>query len=283
MQVFRSAILFVAAILPATVLAQAREEARMLVATQVLEEMTAMPDQGVPDWLLARAHGIAVVPDVVKIGLGVGGRRGKGVLVVRDPQGQWSNPVFITLTGGSFGWQAGVQSTDVILVFTSAAGIEGITDGKMTLGADASVAAGPVGRQAAAATDPSFSAEVYSYSRAMGLFAGVAIDGTVITIDRKANAAFYNKRDVTAEELMAEGAPTPPPAAERYLTTLDQATRTASAAPTTGEGPAATPPTGSAAPVGADPASAPASTPDSGAGATTFPMEDPNPGEEPPG
>jgi lipid-binding SYLF domain-containing protein len=281
MQVFRYVILCVTAALPATVFAQAREEARMLVATQVVEEMTAMPDQGVPDWLLARAHGIAVVPDVVKVGLGVGGRRGKGLLVVRDSQGRWTNPVFITLTGGSFGWQAGVQSTDVILVFTSAAGVEGITDGKLTLGADASVAAGPVGRQASAATDPNLSAEVYSYSRAMGLFAGVAIDGTAITIDRKGNAAFYNKRDITAEELMAEGAPTPPPAAQRYLSTLDQATRTASAAtPATGEAPAtpATP-----APVGTDPASAPASTPEAGAGAKTFPMEDPNPGQEPPG
>jgi lipid-binding SYLF domain-containing protein len=276
MKFFRCAILCVAVIAPAAVFAQAREEARMLVATQVLEEMTAMPDQGVPDWLLARAHGIAVVPDVVKVGLGVGGRRGKGVLVVRDSQGHWSNPVFITLTGGSFGWQAGVQSTDVILVFTSAAGIQGITDGKMTLGADASVAAGPVGRQASAATDPNLAAEVYSYSRAMGLFAGVAIDGTAITIDRKGNAAFYNKRDVTAEEILAGGAVTAPPAAQRYLSTLDQATRTASAAPATGEAPVA-------------PASNPgdpavgAPTPDAGAGAKTFPMEDPNPGQEPPG
>jgi lipid-binding SYLF domain-containing protein len=251
----------------------------MLVATQVLEEMTAMPDQGVPDWLLARAHGIAVVPDVVKVGLGIGGRRGKGVLVVRDSQGQWTNPVFVTLTGGSFGWQAGVQSTDVILVFTSAAGIEGITDGKMTLGADASVAAGPVGRQASAATDPNFSAEVYSYSRAMGLFAGVAIDGTAITIDKKANAAFYNKRDITADELMTADAPTPPPAAERYLHTLDQATRTAAAPSTTSGEPAAS------APAGTDPASAPmpSAAPEEPAGAKTFPMEDPNPGQEPPG
>ena len=275
MQLFR-AFLFIAVALPTAAFAQAREEARMLVATQVLEEMTAMPDQGVPDWLLARAHGIAVVPDVVKIGLGVGGRRGKGVLVVRNAQGQWSHPVFITLTGGSFGWQAGVQSTDVILVFTSAAGVEGITDGKMTLGADASVAAGPVGRQASAATDANFSAEVYSYSRAMGLFAGVAIDGTAITIDRKGNAAYYNKRDVTAADILADTT-TPPPAAQRYVSTLDQATRTASAAPATGEAPTTAP--------ASDPAANPPapSTPASGEGATTFPMEDPNPGQEPPG
>ncbi len=253
------------------VLAQQREEARMLVATEVVEEMTAMPDQGVPDWLLARAHGIAVVPDVVKVGLGIGGRRGKGVLVVRDSQGQWSNPVFITLTGGSIGWQAGVQSTDVILVFTSAAGVEGITDGKVTLGADASVAAGPVGRQASAATDANLAAEVYSYSRAMGLFAGVAIDGTAITIDRKANAAYYGQRDVTATQILADDAPTPPPAAQRYLTTLEQSTRTAAA-------PASEAPmtTSEEEPVTVPPTEAEGRT-------TTFPLEDPNPGQEPPG
>lgn len=254
-------------------LAQGREEARLLLATQVLEEMAAMPDQRVPDWLLTRAHGIAVVPDVVKVGLGIGGRRGKGVLVVRDSQGQWSNPVFVTLTGGSIGWQAGVQSSDVILVFTSAAGVEGITDGKVTLGADASVAAGPVGRQTSAATDANLSAEVYSYSRAMGLFAGVAFDGSVITIDRKGNAAFYQKPDVTAGEIMADNAPAPPPAAQRYIDMLDRSTRTA-AAP------------------GVDPAvpgtaeqsrpAAPAAT-ETGSEAKTFPMEDPNPGQEPPG
>jgi len=254
-----------------TSMAQSREEARLLLATQVLEEMGAMPDQRVPDWLLTRAHGIAVVPDVVKVGLGIGGRRGKGVLVVRDSQGQWSNPVFITLTGGSFGWQAGVQSSDVILVFTSAAGVEGITDGKVTLGADASVAAGPVGRQTSAATDANLSAEVYSYSRAMGLFAGVAIDGTVITIDRKANAAFYDKRDVTAGEILANDAPAPPPAAQRFVNTLDQSTHTASA-------PTADSPTTNSV---EQPAAAPATEPNSGT--KTFPMEDPNPGQEPPG
>lgn len=265
----RSALLLALFAVSTSPLAQDREEARLLVATQVLEEMNAMPDQAVPDWLLARAHGIAVIPDVVKVGLVFGGRRGKGVLVVRDSKGRWSNPVFVTLTGGSVGWQAGVQSTDVILVFTSAAGIEGITDGKITLGADASVAAGPVGRQTSAATDANLSAEVYSYSRAMGLFAGVAIDGTAMTIDRKANAAFYDKRDVTAGEVLAENAPAPPPAARRYLTALDQTTRTASAPRSDSAG---TP-------------DQPAPTPDTetGSGAKTFPLEDPNPGQEPPG
>ncbi|HEU4531389.1 MAG TPA: lipid-binding SYLF domain-containing protein [Steroidobacteraceae bacterium] len=250
-------------------LAQEREEARMLLATQTLEEIAAMPDQNVPDWLLARAHGVAVIPGVVKIGLGLGGRGGKGVLVVRNEQGGWTNPVFIRLAGGSFGWQAGVQQADVILVFTSQDGIEGITDGKLTLGADASVAAGPVGRSTSAATDPNFQAEVYSYSRTRGLFAGLALDAAAITIDRKANAAFYGVRDVTPTEIFASTAPEPPPAARRFVDQLNTATRTASG-----------PPAGAAPSETVTPAQQPPVT--EGTGTQTFPMEDPNPGQEPP-
>ena len=107
---------------------------------------------------------------------------------MRDKNGRFTSPIFINLAGGSVGWQWGAQSTDIVLVFTTRAGIEGITGGKLTLGADASVAAGPVGRSASAATDQNFAAEVYSYSRSRGLFAGIALDGTSISVDRKANA-----------------------------------------------------------------------------------------------
>src|ERR1700712_4080108 len=130
-----------------------RQEATLLSATQVLSELKAAPDQNVPGWLLERAYAVAVVPQVIKVGLFWGGRRGSGAMVVRRPDGGWSNPVFINLTGGSFGFQVGVQSSDVMLVFTSKAGVEGLVGGKVTLGADAAVAAGPVGRQTAAATD----------------------------------------------------------------------------------------------------------------------------------
>lgn len=245
--------------------AQQREEARLVLATQTVEQISAMPDQGVPAWLLERAHGIAVVPNVIKVGLGIGGRGGKGVLVVRDERGQWSNPVFVRLAGGSFGWQAGVQAADIVLVFTSKAGVDGISDGKLTLGADASVAAGPVGRATSAATDPNFAAEVYSYSRTRGLFAGIALDAAAITIDRNANAAFYGKRDVTAGEIMAPSAPEPPATARRFLATLDTSTRTA--ASTANPEKAATPPAEVA--------------PPAESGVKTFPMEDPNPGQEP--
>jgi lipid-binding SYLF domain-containing protein len=253
--------------------AGAREEARLLTATEVLEEIQAMPDQRLPDLLLSRAYGIAVIPDVTKVALAFGGRRGKGVLVVRDKLGAgWSNPVFVTLTGGSFGWQIGAQSSDIVLVFTTKSGVEGISDGKLTLGADASVAAGPVGRQGSAATDISFSAEVYSYSRTRGLFAGAAIDGSALTIDRKANGSFYSKRGVTPSEIFSGQAPSPPPSAQHFLERLALTTRGAVRTSPAPQAEVPATPSDNATP---PPAAAPAN------GAQTFPMEDSHPGQEP--
>src|SRR5262249_8979150 len=183
--------------------AQARQQGKLLMASEVLEELRGARDQAIPDRLLERAYGIAVIPDLTKVAFFAGGRRGPGALLVPHKQGRFVGPVFVTLTGGSFGWQWGVQSTDIVLVFTTPKGIEGINGGKVTLGADASVAAGPVGRQAEAATDATFKAEVYSYSRSRGVFAGLALDGTVITIDDAANAAFYKKPGVTAGDIIA--------------------------------------------------------------------------------
>ena len=205
----------------------AREEGLLLTATQVLEDVQGMPDQRLPDALLAHAYGIAVIPDVTKIAFFFGGRHGNGVLTVRDTlNSPWSNPVLISLTGGSWGLQAGAQSSDIILVFTTKSGVEGVAGGKLTLGADASVAAGPVGRQGSAATDVSF-AEIYSYARTRGLFGGIAVDGSVIAIDKSANAALYGKRGVTATEIFSGQAPTPPDTAQRFLAQLGQATHTA--------------------------------------------------------
>lgn len=204
----------------------AREEGRLLTATEVLEEVQGMPDQRLPDALLTRAYGIAVIPDVTKVAFIFGGRHGNGVLVVRDTLASpWSNPVFVSLTGGSWGFQAGAQSSDIILVFTTKTGVEGIAGGKLTLGADASVATGPVGRQGSAATDIGFNAEIYSYARTRGLFGGIALDGSVMAIDRSANADFYGKSGVTATEILAGQAPLPPPTAQRFLDRLAAATR----------------------------------------------------------
>jgi lipid-binding SYLF domain-containing protein len=207
--------------------AGAREEGRLLTATEVLEEVQAMPDSQIPDALLSRAYGIAVIPDVTKVAFIFGGRHGNGVLVVRDKlTSAWSNPTFVSLTGGSWGFQAGAQSSDIILVLTTKTGIEGIAGGKLTLGADASVATGPVGRQGSAATDMSFNAEIYSYARTRGLFGGIALDGSVISIDRSANAAFYGRSGVTATEIFSGQAPAAPATAQRFLERLAQTTHT---------------------------------------------------------
>ncbi|HKE47535.1 MAG TPA: lipid-binding SYLF domain-containing protein, partial [Rhodanobacteraceae bacterium] len=128
-----------------------------------------------------------------KAGFVIGGRHGLGLIAVKGSDGTWSNPSFISMTGGSIGFQAGVSSTDVILVFRTQRGVDSIVHGKFTLGADAAAAAGPVGRSATASTDAQLHAEIYSYSRARGLFAGAALDGTAITIDNDANQAVYGE------------------------------------------------------------------------------------------
>jgi lipid-binding SYLF domain-containing protein len=223
-----AAILATIAIVNVARAGAAREEGRLLTATEVLEEVQAMPDQRIPDTLLSRAYGIAVIPDVTKVAFIFGGRHGNGVLVVRDKlTAPWSNPALISLTGGSWGFQAGAQSSDIILVFTTKTGIEGIAGGKLTLGADASVATGPVGRQGSAATDMNFNAEIYSYARTRGLFGGIALDGSVISIDRSANAALYGKSGVTATEVFSGTAPAAPATAQRFLERLAQVTHTA--------------------------------------------------------
>lgn len=168
-----------------------QENERARNAVKVLDEVMRMPEQAIPNNLLDNAHAVAVIPGVVKAGLVVGGRHGKGLISVRSADGTWSHPSHISLTGGSIGFQAGVQSTDVVLVFRTPRGVDSIVHGKFTLGADAAVAAGPVGRTAQASTDGQLKAEIYSYSRSRGLFAGVALDGAVLSIDHDANEAVY--------------------------------------------------------------------------------------------
>ena len=203
--------------------AQALEEGRLLLATQVLNDLQGTRDQGIPQWLLQRAYGIAVIPGLTKVAFFFGARRGHGVLVVRKPDGRFSSPVFITITGGSFGFQWGVQKTDLVLVFTSRKGVAGLSGGKVTLGASASVAAGPVGRQASAATVQTFNAAVYSYSHNKGLFAGVAIDGSELTVDNGADADFYRQPHVRASQIMSGAVVSSNYAASRFLNAIDTA------------------------------------------------------------
>lgn len=252
--------------------AQARLEGRLLVASEVLEELSGSRDQAIPDRLLERAYGIAVIPALTKVAFFAGGRYGKGVLVVREPNGEFSSPIFISMAGGSFGWQWGIQQTDIVLVFTSARGVEGINGGKLTLGADASVAAGPVGRNASIATDPTFKAEVYSYSRSKGLFAGLALDGTVININDDANAEFYKKPGIKSQEIISGTVTTNDHSAERFMAAVATSTGTQRSA-SAGTNGVVNGPLPAAAP--APPAPAPA------AAVQSFPLSDPRPGTEP--
>lgn len=184
------------ALVAAPAVAGPDQDARALNAVRVLTDIQQIPESGIPDKLFDEARAIVVVPDTIKAGLVLGGRRGRGLMSVKNPDGTWSNPSFVTLTGGSIGFQAGVQSADVVLVFRSDRGLESIVNGKFTLGADAAVAAGPLGRNASTATDGELKAEIWSWSRARGLFAGVALDGAVLSIDDSANESVYG-RDTT--------------------------------------------------------------------------------------
>jgi lipid-binding SYLF domain-containing protein len=189
--------------------AGATEDARARNAVRVLTDIQAIPESAIPDKLFDEARAVVVVPDAMKVGLVIGGRRGRGLLSVKGPDGTWSNPAFVTLTGGSIGFQAGVQSSDIVLVFRSDRGLESIVNGKFTLGADAGVAAGPVGRTASAATDGEMKAEIWSWSRARGLFAGVALDGAVLAIDDAADESVYG-RDTTPRMIFENRAPQRP-------------------------------------------------------------------------
>jgi lipid-binding SYLF domain-containing protein len=241
--------------------AQAREEAKLLVAAQVLDELRVERDQQIPQQLLQRAYGVAVIPDVTKAAFLFGGRHGTGVLTVRDSQGRFSNPLFIDLTGGSFGWQVGVQETDIVLVFVSKKGVEGIEHGTLTLGGSASVAAGPVGRQGEAAVTTK--AEIYAYSRARGLFAGVALDGTVITISDSATGRFYGKPAAPAADIISGAVTSSSESVRRFLAALSASTGDAPAGPAHGGAPAAVP------------ASTGTTEPSAAAPAQTFSVEDP--------
>jgi lipid-binding SYLF domain-containing protein len=248
--------------------ASSATDARLEESRRVFESFSFLTEQAIPTWLLERAYGVVVIPSVIKGALIIGGRGGRGVMAVRNPDGSWSNPVFVTLAGANVGFQWGVQSTDLVLVLMSRKSVEGIAGGKVTLGADASVAAGPIGRSAAAATDPTLSAQVLAYARNEGIFAGVAIDGSVISIDDRSNESAYGVSGILASQILAGTAGTPPPGAIAFTELLTRATNGVSAAP------ARTEP--------AVPAQPAAPEPPPAEGAKTFPMEDPAPGAPPP-
>lgn len=196
--------LFILGLMPlGVVLADTDQEAKMAEVIEVLEAISNIPEDKIPPSLLANAEGIAIIPSVVKVGFVFGGRYGSGIVCVRMSDGTWSNPIFLSVAGGSVGWQIGAQSTDLILVFKSKKSVDGMINGKFTLGADASVAAGPVGRKASASTDAQLKAEIYSYSRSRGLFAGIALDGAALSIQNGDNTNYYQEFELAASQIFA--------------------------------------------------------------------------------
>jgi lipid-binding SYLF domain-containing protein len=189
-----------------------KETERIQNATKVLTTF-ANSDESIPQELLKESEGIVVIPKMINASFGVGGKRGKGVATVKLADGSWSNPVFITLTGGSFGFQIGVQSVDLVLVFKHKGVLTKVKNGDFTIGGDISAAAGPVGRSSTASTDHTLEAEVYSYSRSRGLFAGISINGSNLSIDKSANATFYGS-GTTSQQIFETGKSTSPPVVE---------------------------------------------------------------------
>jgi lipid-binding SYLF domain-containing protein len=191
------------------------EPKRISEATMVIEEMMAAGDKAIPRAILEKAEAIAVFPSLIKGGLVIGAQHGRGIISVRDRKtGAWSSPAFLTIDGGSFGAQIGAQATDLILVVNDRRGLEQLVDNQFKIGADASVTAGPIGRDASAATDIQMRAKILSYSRSRGLFAGVTVNGSTIRQDRGANLRFYYTR-YTTRQIVFEGeggAPEPVPA-----------------------------------------------------------------------
>ncbi len=182
--------------------ARAGLEDRIQQALQVLKEVNSTPDRAIPSRLLSRMRAVAVFPSLYKGGLVVGAGYGKGIIMARLADGSWAGPCFVTVKSGSLGWQAGVQSVDLVLVVTSGRGLDSLLMDKVALGGTASAAAGPVGREASASTDLALKAEIYSYSRAKGLFAGVSVKGMYLQHDYRADEAYYG-RLLTPREILS--------------------------------------------------------------------------------
>lgn len=180
-----------------------KETERIHKSANVLKAFGKMKES-IPHQLLQDYQGVVIIPQLLNAGFGIGAKRGKGVAMVKLPDGKWSDPVFITLTGGSFGLQIGVQSVDMILVFKHKGVLAKVKNGDFTIGGDISAAAGPVGRSSTASTDYKLEAEVYSYSRSRGLFAGITIHGSNLSIDKSANASFYGN-NLNSREIFETG------------------------------------------------------------------------------
>jgi lipid-binding SYLF domain-containing protein len=194
---------------------------KLEVAGEVYLELMGAPDRRAPEYLLDNAKCVAVIPNVYKGALfGLGGRHGNGVTTCRNADGVWSPPSFIEISGGSFGLQIGGEAIDLVMFFMTERGVQSLLGSKFQLGGDASVAAGPVGRTAEAGTDIKLKAEIYSYARSRGLFAGLSVEGSYLAADNKANRKYYGE-NVDAESILFDHrVPTRPASASRFTALL---------------------------------------------------------------
>jgi lipid-binding SYLF domain-containing protein len=200
------------------------ETSKVRDAIEVMNDIMAIPEKSIPPSLLNNAYAVAVIPNVIKGGFVFGGRYGWGVLVVKTKEKKWSAPAFLSITAGSVGYQIGLQSIDVILVFKSKKSVDRMTKGKFTLGADASIAAGPVGRAASAGTDLRLEAEIYSYSRSRGLFAGVSLEGSALQMKDESNRLFYKKEVISAVDIFENIDIKVPEVAKDFMKTMTKYT-----------------------------------------------------------
>ena len=201
---------------------------RIADANTVVKEVLAIPENGIPQEMLDNAAAVIVIPDLLKAGFVAGVKSGNGVMSAHTGSG-WTVPCFVKLAGGSIGWQAGVESTDLVLVFMSEKHVQKLLNGEFTLGADASVAVGPVGRQAGVATNENAKSAVYTYSRSKGVFAGISLDGSKISVDKESNERIYgagsNPHNVMYGGGQGQAATKAPAEAEEFKTTLNSMTK----------------------------------------------------------
>ncbi len=203
--------------------AQQKEKDRVQNAGMVMTEILNVPDD-IPQDLLDKAECVIVLPSVLKFAIAIGGSYGRGVMTCRggkDFTGPWAAPTMMALEGGSFGFQLGGQATDFVLLVMNARGADSVLSSKVKIGVGLSAAAGPKGRDASASTDAALRAEILSYSRSRGLFAGAYLDGSTLRPDNSANEKLYGQK-LSAKEIALEGKVAPPPAAEELLATLNK-------------------------------------------------------------
>ncbi len=213
----KSKLLCVLALAPALTFAAGDAEKHIRAAADVFNEIMSTPDKGIPQELLEKAECIGIVPGLKRAGFIVGAKYGKGVLVCRTASGRWSGPEVIRIEGGSVGLQIGAGETDLVFLIMNQHGQNKLLEDKFTIGGDVSAMAGPVGRTAEAQTDALMHAEILSYSRARGVFAGISLDGSTLRPDQEENRELYG-RDITPKEIIMGDAPRPEVARPLYST-----------------------------------------------------------------